>query len=169
MTTNEILARIDNYGQAETCYEDELRDCLAGLQYNLSEHPLDAAAYAGLARCKELMGSASITVLEHYVLSLKLNEGTAKSWAMLGEYAAGRASALSQGTSEQTANRVDRPVAPVISLASIRENPARLQDLTQNKWPIFWNALKGKTHRKMILFLVICITAGYAIMARALQ
>ena len=171
MTTNEIIARIDNYGLTSPLYEDELRDCLAGLQYNLSEHPLDAAAYAGMARCRELMGTAPITVLEHYVLSLTLNEENARSWEMLGEYAKRRAATLSPAEKEPSGIAADSPVIPIISIAAVavKEATIKSQDLTQNKWPIFWNALKGKTHRKMILFLATCIMAGYAIMARAWQ
>ena len=46
MTTTDIMTRIDKFDQTVPLYEDELRDCLAGLQDNLSERPLDAAAYA---------------------------------------------------------------------------------------------------------------------------
>ena len=169
MTTTDIMARIDKFEQTAPLYEDELRDCLAGLQCNLSERPLDAAAYAGMARCKEIMGNAPITVLEHYVLSLTLKEDNAKSWEMLAQYAKRRAAELAPGGSELAVSPPESSAAPVISLVAARNSFAKPQEQLQNKWPIFWNALKGKAHRKMILFLATCLMAGYAIMARAWQ
>lgn len=168
MTTTDIMARIDKFEQTVPFYEDELRDCLAGLRYNLSERPLDAAAYAGVARCKEIMGTAPITILEHYVLSLTLKEDNAKSWEMLAQYAKRRAVELAPGGSELAVSTPEPSPSPAISLAAARDNNPKQQVLMQSKMAIFCNALKEKTHRKLIIFLATCIIAGYAIMARAL-
>lgn len=154
MTTNEINARLKESAEPQSLAGETLRDYLGGLQYNLAEHPLDAAAYAGTAHCRELLGDSPATVLEYYVLSLKLDGENMDTWKRLSHFSARRAGNIQ---------------APVINYPEIIETAHKAPARSATKIELFWLSLKNTKDRKLIAFLLSCVAVGYIIMARAFR
>ena len=157
MTTNELLARVQIAATMSEITQEKILDYLSELQNNLSESPLDAAAYAGTARCREMIGGDAKTILDYYVLSLTLDSQDQNVWSMLGDFAARQA-----GSDKK---RDEPPALPIVTTEKTAPPVAVFQ--AGEKIGDIIACLNIKGNKKLLFFLGGCLLLTYIVIFRA--
>ena len=160
MTTNELMDQLNKAIERPDLSTEEVQDYLAGLQSNLAEHPLDSTAYAGIARCREMLGDDPKTTLDYYVLALTLDGQNKNAWSMLGTFAARRGGITAQ-------ERLPEPSTVPIPISS--QSTPIIADQTGNKITDIITRIKEHGHKKLIVFLMGCLILTYTVIFGALR
>lgn len=159
MNTNELLDRVQAASDMSEIVADDIRDYLSGLQGNLADSPLDAAAYAGTARCREMLGGDPKTILDYYVLSLTLDEQNKNVWAMLGEFATRRAGKTQTNT--EAGPGLPTLVERNATSAPVFQAGNKVEDIIAR--------IKIRGQKKLLFFVCACLLLTYIVIYGAVQ
>lgn len=164
MTTTQTVDSLRLITKITTTREKTIvLDALCALQDELYHRPRNAMAYAGMAKCKELVGEDPLEVQEYYSLASMLAPENAVIWLMRAEFAARIAEGFSAGPREIDRMPTGDSSEPEVPEPLVLIKPAGLI-LKQT----FLKKISN-SDRKIVVFMGTCAAAAVFILFQVVK